>query len=299
MKKLPFLLVLLPACATDATAPPAGPKVHVESFTLQDVPVQWWRYSCCGAQAGFAVDAHGVPTLIVNGQLSYHPTYIANNALVYEDSWEKSQNPLYMDGLKNWINAILTRSDTLEDGAIFAKFDFAFALHGDPAQTLAVGWHSGFTQGMLLSLLVRTYRVTNDPIYSDAADRVFRSLQQTDSRRVAHVDAEGYYWIDEYPLASPDLTLNGYAYAVRGLYEYWQWKKTAESELLLKEALTSLKHYAPQFRVPGQSSVYCLAHHIPAPAYHTQHIELLRNLYQMTGDQSFSQLADEFAADYH
>jgi hypothetical protein len=151
---------------------------------------------------------------------------------------------------------------------------------------------------MLLSLLVRTARVTNDPIYADAADRVFRSLTETNLRRVSHWDDVGYYWIDEYPLADPDLTLNGFAYAVRGLYEYWQWRRTPESESLLKEALTSLKHYAPQFRVPGHTSIYCLKHHLSSTAYHAIHIELLRDLYRMTGDPSFAQLANEFATDF-
>lgn len=297
MKKL-MLLFALVACS-DSTAPKSA--VNIESFALsQTLPDSlWWHWNCCGQQSGFPVDADGVPTLIENGQVSYHPTYIAENALLYADSWEKSKNPVYLKGLKLWVNAILQRSDTLEDGAIFPRFDFAFALHGDPAETLPVGWHSGFTQGMVLSLMVRTARLTSDPKYADAADRLFRGLTQTESRRVAHVDTAGYYWIDEYPIPDhPDLTFNGFAYAVRGLYEYWQWKKTPESEVLLREALTTLKHYAPDFRVPGQSSVYCLAHHTSAPAYHAQDIVLLRDLFRASGDATFEQIAKDFAADY-
>jgi hypothetical protein len=239
-----------------------------------------------------------VPYLIINGAVSYHPSYIANNALVYEDSWEKSRNPVYLDGLKNWTHALLERSDTLEDGAVFARFDFAFALHGDKEETLPVGWHSGLTQGMMLALMVRTAKITGDSVYADAADRIFRSLSQTTSRRVAHIDSANYYWIDEYPLPQSDLTLNGFAYAVRGLYEYWQWKKTAESERLLREALSTLKHYGPQFRDPGKVSVYCLVHRLPVPTYHPIHIELMRDMYRITGDPAFSLLADQLAADY-
>lgn len=295
-----FRLLALPvlvACS-DATAPKLS--IRAESFALQQTLPDslWWRWSCCGEQSGFPVDSLGVPTLVINGRISYHPSYIANNALLYEDSWEKSGNPIYLRGLRLWVDALLERSDTLEDGAIFPRFDFAFALHGNPAQTLPVGWHSGFTQGLVLALLVRTARVTKEPRYADAADRLFKGLTQTQSRRVAHIDGDGYYWIDEYPLANPDLTLNGFAYATLGLYEYWQWKRTLESEGLLREALTTLRHYGPRFRDPGKTSVYCLAHRLPAPAYHPILIELMHDLNRMTGDKAFSDLADQFASDY-
>jgi hypothetical protein len=304
MKRLSLLLVLALACR-DAAAPPPPPPgpipVHAEAFTLREIPSDslWWRWSCCGSTSGYPIDSSGVPYLIVNGAVSYHPAYITQNALVYEDSWEKSGKPVFLAGLKNWTSAVLQRSDTLEEGEVFPRYDFSYAIHADPANNLPVGWHSGFTQGMLLSLLVRAARVTNDPAYADAADRVFRGLTDTASRRVAHVDSAGYYWIDEYPIPGhPDLTLNGFAYAVRGLYEYWQLKKTPESELLLREALTTLKHYAPEYRRVGLPSVYCLAHRVPAPAYHGQDIELLRDMYRMTGDSAFAQIADDFASDF-
>lgn len=291
-----MMAMALAGCG-DPTAP-AMPG-HVEEFVLRDIPSDslWWRWPCCGSLGGFPVDAEGVPTLNWQGQISYHPTYIAQNALVYADSYEKSKRPEFLNGLKLWTRALLQRSDSI-DGAILARFDFPYSVHGNAAETLPVGWHSGFTQGMILSLMVRTAKITGDPMYVDAAHRVFRSLTQTDSRRVVHIDSAGYYWIDEYPLPQPDLTLNGFAYAVRGLYEYWQWQHSAEAEHYLRAAITSLKHYGPQYRVPGQSSVYCLAHRVPTPAYHGQVVQLFRDLARMSGDESFTQLADLFASDY-
>jgi hypothetical protein len=291
-----LLAVLLAMGCTDA---PTAPNGHVDAIQLRDIPPDslWWRWPCCGSLAGFPLDAKGVPTLVVNGQTVYHPSYITENALVYEDSYEKSHRPEYLAGLKTWTAALLQRSDTI-DGAIYARFDFPFALHGDPAQQFPAGWHSGFTQGMLLSLLVRTATLTNDPSYAEAAHRVFRSFTQTQSRRVAHLDSLGYYWIDEYPLPIPDLTFNGFAYATRGLYEYWQWTRSSEAEHYLKAAITTLKHYAPQYRDPGKPSVYCLTHRISAPAYHGQVIQLLTDLYRMTGDEEFRTIAGQFAGDY-
>lgn len=305
---LPWLLVvILSGCHQEISAPspdhvgrlPIPP--NAEHFTLLEISSDslWWRWPCCGSRGGFAVDSAGVPYLIINGARSYHPTYIAQNALVYEDSWEKSRTPAYLSGLRTWVTALLQRSDTLEEGAIFPRFDFSYSVHGDPANLLAVGWHSGYTEGMLLSLLVRSARVTNESAYADAADRAFRALAQTASRRVVHVDSANYYWIDEYPLSRPDLTFNGFGYAIRGLYEYWQWKRSFESEQVLLEALTSIKHYAPEFRVPGKPSVYCLAHRVPEPAYHAQDIMLLRDFYRMTGDSAFARIADDFEEDFH
>ena len=53
-------------------------------------------------------------------------------------------------------------------------------------------------------------------------------------------------------------------------------------------ALTTLKHYLPEFRRPGQKSYYCLEHrHIASDGYHLLHAGMMGHLYRLTGDPYF------------
>ena len=272
-----------------------------EPFVIRDIPLDslWWKWSCCSNTDGFPMDSAGIPYLIVQGKVSYHPSYIIENGYAYGSSYEKSGIPIYRTQLKNWVDFLLQRADTLEYGAIYNPYDFSIALHNDSSEMLYEGWYSGFTQGMFLALLVRTARITGEQKYIDAAHRAYRGLTDTGNEHVSLIDDDGYYWIDDYPgLPLPDLPLNGHLYAMRGLYEYWQWNPTPETEYTLRAALTTMKAHAWRYRNPGSASVYCLRHRLVAPHFHDQIIMLLNDAYRMSGDSAFLDLVADYESDY-
>jgi len=111
------------------------------------------------------------------------------------------------------------------------------------------------------------------------------------------VDGNGYLWLEHYPNHRPDHVLNAHLHALIGLYEYWQRTRSPDARVLLEGALTTMMDRAPRYRRPGRVSVYGLRSRTNILKYHRVEIWQLRLLGRMTGEASFTELADVFDQD--
>ena len=83
--------------------------------------------------------------------------------------------------------------------------------------TLEPPWTSALAQGETVSLLLRAGRAFGEPAFADAAERAAASLVDATSPLVA-TTAEGPV-LQEYPTDPPAHVLNGWIYALFGLYD--------------------------------------------------------------------------------
>jgi hypothetical protein len=184
---------------------------------------------------------------------------------------------------------------------LYLGYSFDFRLHGRAADLLRAPWYSAMAQGMALALFVRLFLATGDDAHLANAKLLFASLADPGVRTlpwVSRLDPKGYLWLEEYPAKPPDQTLNGFQFATFGLYDYDQAVHGADSAAILDGALTTVKHYLPAFRHPGDISYYCLAHHVVSAHYHEIVIRQLGNVAQMTGDREFAAAAAQLRADH-
>jgi hypothetical protein len=119
---------------------------------------------------------------------------------------------------------------------------------------------------------------------------------------ISHPDAklktENYYWVDEYPCLQKRYVLNGFIYAIFGIYDYWDITHSPESQKVFSECMTTIKDHIFYYRVPGARSYYDLKYKEQFPVYHRIHIMQLRWLSLLTGDTFFSNVADLFTYDF-
>jgi hypothetical protein len=171
---------------------------------------------------------------------------------------------------------------------------------GNPREVLRAPWYSGMAQGLAASFFVRLAAVRRAPKRIDAAGRFVLGLEQLHTRQAgpwaSAVDSRHYLWIEEYPDAH-DHTLNGFMFAMFGVYEYWRATHSADAQRLFQGGVATLRHYLPAFRVPGHISYYCLAHHVQNLKYHRIHVWQMRAQGRMTGDRFFTDVSAAFAAD--
>jgi hypothetical protein len=160
-------------------------------------------------------------------------------------------------------------------------------------------WYSAHSQGQVLSLFVRLYRVTGDSTYLRAARATFMSFRQLGPRDgpwVSHVQ-DGFLWLEEYPARPPTHVLNGHIHALLGIYEFERLTRDPASRQLLEAALTTVSRNAHRYRVRGGLSYYDQHHFTRWRHYHTIHIRQLQMAYELSGDPHFRWLARAFAAD--
>jgi hypothetical protein len=82
---------------------------------------------------------------------------------------------------------------------------------------------------------------------------------------------------------------NGMIFTVLGIYDYYKYTNDADAKLLFDKGVNSLKKELPKYNDNGKFYYDLLGK--PAGTYHTTHVDLLKKLYDVTGESIFN--------DYH
>ena len=247
------------------------------------------------------VDKDGIELWEYKGGIYYHPRNLCFRCYTFLGAYHRTGDEKYLRRAEHYVGRLLSLCIRVDSSA-FLPMQFTFAVHGDSTICFQPPWFSGMPQGEFLGVLVRLWELGGKQQYLDHAHEVFNSLlcAGDDGKPwVSRLDSAGYYWIEEYPHAQrPGQTLNGYIAAVFGVYDYYRVTKDSTARIVYDMALTTLKHYLPEYRRPGQSSYYCLGHKQPAPPdYHGLHISMMHHLKRMTGDPFFAAMAETFERD--
>ncbi|MEW6050725.1 MAG: D-glucuronyl C5-epimerase family protein [Candidatus Zixiibacteriota bacterium] len=247
------------------------------------------------------VDSDGIEMSLFYGAACYHPVNLCHRTLGFISAYFQTRDTFFLGRAERTTRKLMQLCE-FQDSAAFASYQFPFNVHGDSRNHCESPWFSGMAQGEFLEVLVRLFEVTQDSSYLDFANRVFVSLEHLhlqNSRWVAQLDSDRYYWIEEYPLENGmDQTLNGFIAAVFGVYDYYRVTGTGRAKSIYELSLTTLKRYLPEFRRPGLRSYYCLGHRVIASdGYHALHCNQLHYLAGITGDQYFEDMARLFESD--
>lgn len=117
------------------------------------------------------------------------------------------------------------------------------------------------------------------------------------SAGVQRRDAKERIVLEEYPTEPPSTVLNGYIYALFGIYEYYKASGDTQARDLLAQCLESLQELLedydagmwsrydhPSYGYAGWAPVRC----------HMLHIHQLRVLYEITRNPEFKAIADRW-----
>lgn len=267
---------------------------------LLDESQLWYRGTALQSFDDYPQDEDGVVVNEYDGGIYYNPVSMAQRGMWFADNYRRTGDERYLERSEAHARRILLEAHEI-DGALYLPYEFDFPLHGNPEQLMEAPWYSGMAQGQALSLFLRLHDMTGREEYRDAADRLmptFFRLHGDVDEFVARIDCEGYYWIEEYPMEVSTETLNGFIFALWGVYEYWRTTGDEGAKQIVRASLATLKHYLPEFREPGEPSYYCLKHRAQYPRYHRIHVRQLEFLDRLSGDPYFSEQAELFASDY-
>ena len=289
-----------PSPTPSATAAVAYHTSGIRGVSLPLEERYFSRQPVLPAHPSWPVDRDGVPIIKRGTVVVQHPVDLASMGLQLVDSYAQTHAVTYRDQAQAIAKRLVTTGRKAR-GGLYLGYSFDFRLHGRAADLLRAPWYSAMAQGMALALFVRLYEMTGDDAHLANARLLFVSLADQGVRTqpwVSRLDPQGYLWLEEYPAKPPDQTLNGFQFATFGLYDYDQAVHGADSAAILDGALTTVKHYLPAFRHPGDISYYCLAHHVVSAHYHDIVIRQLGKVAQMTGDPDFAAAADQLRADH-
>jgi hypothetical protein len=188
-----------------------------------------------------------------------------------------------------WTDAAARVADRIAgalDGAGLLRYGFAMPH----TYRLPAGWASATAQGQAASLFVRVG-------LPDAAREVVRPLVEP-SDLVAPTPQGPV--LQEYPTDPPAHVLNGWIFALWGLYDVGRGVGDEVAALAFAQGAEALAARLPRYELAGRWSRYDLyphpIAHAASPFYHRLHVEQLRALDDLAPDPAFRRYADRWAA---
>ena len=276
---------------------------RIATFPLADLSIQQLPYNDyhtptlpLSGPAWEPTDEDGIKLRWWDGELYYHPVELGQLTMRLLNAYRRTHDPEYLAWAKRYLAKIeRSRSSRTTRGSCRTTSTTranACSRRGSP----------GCRRGSSCRPSCGSGAGRRTPVYLAKARRIFHSFQRSGpSTRpwVSRISSTGYLWIEEYPRNSrDDRVLNGFIFAIYGLYEYWNATRKTGARRLLEGSLHTLKTWIHRYRVPGGVSYYCLFHKTQHGKYHLVHLEQLRFLAAMSGDPFFAQTADKWETDY-
>jgi len=241
-------------------------------------------------------DAAGVPLLDYRGRIGkqYNPIAIAHYGLARFNRWcdgGAAGDYTAWIAASRWLVANL-RPNARGVPVWCHDFDWPYR------QLLEAPWYSGLAQGNGVSMLIRAAVATGDHAFAEAAHRAFQSFEASVSQGgVIVTDARGDVWIEEYMVEPPSHVLNGFIWALWGVYDYAQWSGRPAASALWESCVRTLAARLGDFDT-GWWSLYEAANTgrpmLASFYYHRLHAVQLRVLAELTGIEEFAARAARF-----
>lgn len=241
-------------------------------------------------------DSHGIPLLDYRGAIGkqYNPIAISQYGLGNYNVFHRTNDP---QAKHKFISAAQWLVENLAPNSQQVPmwhhhFDFEYR------DTLRAPWYSGLAQGQGLSLLVRAYATTGENRFKDAAHAAFQGfrLSVADGGVVWHWD-DGDIWFEEYIVHPPTHILNGFIWALWGVYDYGLATGDGEALDLFRQGVQSLKNRLPCYDW-GHWSLYelsgTLLKMVASPFYHRLHIAQLLATERLTGEAALGDHAHKW-----
>jgi hypothetical protein len=281
---------------TGATEPLPEPDFLVGDWELQEVPWETLRLNggpVLPRRTEGPLDADGVPMrpLGPGGSLVYNPTVLAQQGMKRLDSYVQTGNGLHLRQARKFVRVL----DKLATGGEKRRWQ----PHGYDLGVHEAGWVNSNSHGLVLSFLSRFYELTGSEERLEAAELLLQAFERREGNRrwFSKVTRAGYIWFEHWPDGRFDHTLNAHMNALFGLYDYWRATGSPLAEQYFLGGARTVRDKLSRFRQKGDLSRYALQGPTGSLHYHETHIEQLRILAAMTGDDWFARQADRFERD--
>ncbi|HLX84998.1 MAG TPA: D-glucuronyl C5-epimerase family protein [Terriglobales bacterium] len=242
-------------------------------------------------------DTAGIPMLDYRGAigLQYNPIAIAQWGLANYNFFCESTDPVrWQKTLKaaDWLVASLEPNS---HGLPVWNHHFDWEYR----DLLKAPWYSGLAQGQGVSLLLRAHAHSGDAKYQRAADEAFAALRRPIAEGgVLFEDTEKNLWIEEYLVDPPTHILNGFMWALWGVFDYHLATGDPDAKVIFDRGVRTLLRNLPRYDT-GYWSLYeqsgTRLKMLSSPFYHQLHVVQLRVMSKLTGDQSFTEVAERWA----
>jgi heparosan-N-sulfate-glucuronate 5-epimerase len=248
------------------------------------------------AGASITLDRRGLPRVWYSTRLraAFNPTTIAQFGLQQLSYFQAGRGPRHLRAAER-AAAWLVRTQSASGAWLYG---FRWRVLGSRL-SLAPPWASAIAQGQAMSLLARMYARTGRRSYLQAARNARRPLTRPVVGGGLVALLRGRPWYEEYPTQPPSFVLNGFMFALLGLYDLNAIDPLPATRRLYVQGIESLAASLPLFDAGG-ASLYHLAgtgagkRFAAPPRYQRLHVKLLAVLARASGEPALGRYRDRW-----
>ncbi len=200
-----------------------------------------------------------------DGKLVFVPTTIAQKALGHYDMWLMSRDRWNLDEFMLLARWLRNYQDGQGGWPIWSTLGLA-----------CISDYSAMVQGEAISVAVRAHQIDGDLSWIKLAEAAARlMLIPVEKGGTARYTPEGLI-LEEFPSKCPKTVLNGWFFALYGLYDFMLAGagSVLDIDQVLSETLRALSVFLPRYDA-GYWSYYDTGHNLSSPFYHKLHIAQL------------------------
>ena len=215
----------------------------------------------------------------ISGERVYFAVQIIQYGLGCYDLYLATKEPLYFEKYKTCVQWIEDQQN--ENGSFDA---FSFLYPNTP--------YGAMCQGEAASLLLRAYVSLEDEKYLNLAKKaVDFMLVPIEEGGTAVYEGKDLYLLEYTHLP---IVLNGWVFALFGIYELYLATKDSRYELAYKKTVKTLKETLAKYD-NGYWSLYDRGDKIASPFYHKLHISQLQALQKIDNDPIWQEYIDRWS----
>ncbi len=217
----------------------------------------------------------------------YNPLAVAQYGLGHYNLYLKTAEKEHLDIAKIQADWLVQNLENNDFGIPVWKHKFRWHYK----KYLEAGWFSAHSQGAGISLLARIYQETKDKKYFEASQKAFLSLNLgIKEGGVKHIDEKGDVWLEEYLVEPTTHILNGFLWALWGVWDYYLLTNDEKAKNLFNVCVKTLKENLGKYDI-GFWSLYDLSEQtlkmIASHFYHNLHIVQLKVTHILTKEPVF------------
>jgi heparosan-N-sulfate-glucuronate 5-epimerase len=233
------------------------------------------------------LDAEGIPYCINGKEKTYSIVAVIQYGLMCYDLFLQDIDVLKnRNSFQNCINWLEQNKNNFKDSVVWRS-------EARDYYNLPEGWISGMYQGQAISIYLRAYQLFGEASYLDTAEKIYNSFKYDyNEGGFKRIDNQGCIWFEEYPSSTPSYVLNGYIYAIFGIYDLYRVSKRDDVKELWESCVHTIEVNLPKYDVWYWSVYDQLKEQLVSFYYQKNvHIPLMKIMYLLTEKEIFNKYA--------
>ena len=262
---------------------PLGAEKHSLHYHLYGDSLAW---------EALRLDPDGIPQAWYRSTGAvYWPSYIAWYGLVQLGHYLRRGDEQHLSIFLKQVSWLERNAVVRSDGAVVWPMNFDYPCG---AVMLKAPWISAYTQGLVISALVRAWRLTERPSLLDLLKNSTKVFELNVEDYGVRVPLNGHTLYTEVPGGAPPGILDGFMTSLLGLYDLQAETGDPLVRRMFEEGIEGLKYALPRWDYRNKWSWYGCRAYLSPPAYHYQNCLLLEILARLSQQPILAEYAQRW-----